>query len=146
PIFARYLRELGLEAEPIDAREIIVTSEDSEFLLVDFDETRKRCQKLSKMVKTGIVPVVTGFICSTPAGITTTLGRGGSDYSASIIGSSIKADEIQIWTDVSGVMTADPRIVPDARVLDRVSYKEAGEMSRSEERRVGKEGRSRWSS
>ncbi|OLD16176.1 MAG: hypothetical protein AUI91_14725, partial [Acidobacteria bacterium 13_1_40CM_3_56_11] len=129
PIFARYLRELGLEAEPVDAREIIVTSEDSEFLLVDFDETRKRCQKLSKMVKTGIVPVVTGFICSTPAGVTTTLGRGGSDYSASIIGSSIKADEIQIWTDVNGVMTADPRIVPDARVLDRVSYKEAAEMS-----------------
>src|SRR5437867_5479035 len=115
PIFARYLRELGLEAEPVDAREIIVTSEDSEFLLVDFDETRKRCQKLSKMVKTGIVPVVTGFICSTPADVTTTLGRGGSDYSASIIGSSIKADEIQIWTDVNGVMTADPRIVPDAR-------------------------------
>src|SRR5881628_1675328 len=129
PIFARYLGELGLEAEPVDAREIIVTSEDSEFLLVDFDETRKRCQKLSKMIKTGIVPVVTGFICSTPAGVTTTLGRGGSDYSASIIGSSMKADEIQIWTDVNGAMTADPRMVPDARVLDRVSYKEAAEMS-----------------
>src|SRR5205823_4139867 len=83
----------------------------------------------SKMEKSGVVPVVTGFICATPAGITTTLGRGGSDYSASIIGSSIKAEEIQIWTDVNGVMTADPRIVPDARVLDRVSYKEAGEMS-----------------
>src|SRR3989475_12129593 len=75
PIFARYLRELGLEAEPVDAREIIVTSEDSEFLLVDFDETRKRCQKLSKMVKTGIVPVVTGFICSTPAGVTNEAGN-----------------------------------------------------------------------
>ncbi len=73
--------------------------------------------------------MVTGFICSTPAGVTTTLGRGGSDYSASIIGSCIKADEIQIWTDVNGVMTADPRIVPEARVLDRVSYKEAAEMS-----------------
>ena len=129
PIFARYMREMGFEAEPIDAREIIVTSEDSEFLLVDFEETRKRCQKLSKMAKSGVVPVVTGFICATPAGITTTLGRGGSDYSASIIGSSIKAEEIQIWTDVNGVMTADPRIVPDARVLDRVSYKEAAEMS-----------------
>src|SRR5438445_5976170 len=81
------------------------------------------------MVKTGIVPVVTGFICSTPAGVTTTLGRGGSDYSASIIGSSIRANEIQIWTDVNGVMTADPRIVADARVLDRVSYREAAEMS-----------------
>jgi aspartate kinase len=129
PIFAQYLRVLGLEAEPVDARGIIITSEDSDFLLVDFDETRKRCQALIEMANSGIVPVVTGFICSTPGGVTTTLGRGGSDYSASIIGSCIKADEIQIWTDVNGVMTADPRIVPNARVLERVSYKEAAEMS-----------------
>src|SRR5215468_6167910 len=129
PIFAQYLTGLGQDAIPIDAREIIITSEESEFLLVDFEETRKRCQKLARTVKAGTVPVVTGFICSTPAGITTTLGRGGSDYTASIIGSCVKAQEIQIWTDVSGVMTADPRIVPDARVLDRVSYKEAAEMS-----------------
>jgi aspartate kinase len=129
PIFARYLATLGLDAEPVDAREIIVTGEESEFILVDFDETRKRCHKLIKMAKSSVVPVVTGFICSTPSGVTTTLGRGGSDYSASIIGSCIKAEEIQIWTDVNGVMTADPRIVPDARVLERVSYKEAAEMS-----------------
>src|SRR5260370_27888485 len=115
PIFSKYLAELGLESEPIDAREFIVTGEESEFLHVDFEETRKRCQKLSKMAKSGVVPVVTGFICSTPAGVTTTLGRGGSDYSASIIGSCIQADEIQIWTDVNCVMTADPRLVPDAR-------------------------------
>ena len=129
PIFARYLVQLGIEAEPVDARELIITSEESEFLLVDFEETRKHCQKLTRMTKSGVVPVVTGFICSTPAGITTTLGRGGSDYSASIIGACLKVVEIQIWTDVNGVMTADPRIVPDARVLDRVSYKEAAEMS-----------------
>src|SRR6266850_6498639 len=129
PIFARYLKDLGMEAEPVDAREIIITSEESEFLLVDFEETRKRCQKLARMAKSGTVPVVTGFICSTPAGVTTTLGRGGSDYSASIIGSCLKADEIQIWTDVNGVMTADPRLVPAARGLERVSYKEAAEMS-----------------
>src|SRR5206468_5445611 len=94
PIFAGYLGTLGVEAEPVDAREIIITNEESEFLLVDFDETKKRCQKLTKMAKSGTVPVVTGFICSTPAGVTTTLGRGGSDYSASIIGSCIKAEEI----------------------------------------------------
>lgn len=129
PIFAQYLRQLGMEAEPIDARELIITSEEADFLRVDFDETRKRCDKLRKLAKTGVAPVVTGFICSTPNGITTTLGRGGSDYSASIIGSCIKAEEIQIWTDVNGVMTADPRIVPGARVLERVSYKEAAEMS-----------------
>src|SRR6185369_14352473 len=114
PIFARYLSTLGQPAEPVDAREIIVTGEESEFLLVDFDETRKRCQTLTAMADSGTTPIVTGFICSTPAGATTTLGRGGSDYSASIIGSCIKADEIQIWTDVNGVMTADPRIVPGA--------------------------------
>src|SRR5262245_48497000 len=129
PIFAQYLITLGQKAEAVDAREIIITSEESDFLLVDFDETRKRCQKLVEMAATGTVPIVTGFICSTPDGVTTTLGRGGSDYSASIIGSCVKADEIQIWTDVNGVMTADPRIVPDARVLERVSYKEAAEMS-----------------
>ena len=129
PVFAQYLTTLGQEAAPIDAREFVITSEESDFLLVDFEETRKRCQKLIKLAKAGTIPVVTGFICSTPAGVTTTLGRGGSDYTASIIGSCIKADEIQIWTDVSGVMTADPRIVPEARVLDRVSYKEAAEMS-----------------
>ena len=129
PVFAQYLMTLGQETAPIDAREYVITSEESDFLLVDFEETRKRCQKLIKLAKAGTVPVVTGFICSTPAGVTTTLGRGGSDYTASIIGSCIKADEIQIWTDVSGVMTADPRIVPEARVLDRVSYKEAAEMS-----------------
>jgi aspartate kinase len=129
PIFTQYLRDLGLEAEAVDAREIIITSEDPDFLKVDFEETRRRCRKLERWASSGVVPVVTGFICSTPAGITTTLGRGGSDYSASIIGSCIKAEEIQIWTDVNGVMTADPRIVSGARVLDRVSYKEAAEMS-----------------
>src|SRR5215469_16630445 len=129
PIFARYLSTLGDEADPVDAREIIITGEELDFLLVDFDETRKRCQKLVKMTESGVVPVVTGFICSSPAGVTTTMGRGGSDYSASIIGSCVKAEEIQIWTDVNGVMTADPRIVPEARVLERVSYKEAAEMS-----------------
>jgi aspartate kinase len=129
PLFAEYLRKLGLKAEGIDAREIIITSEESDFHLVDFNETRKRCEKLVKLAESGTVPVVTGFICATPDGVTTTLGRGGSDYSASIIGSSVRAEEIQIWTDVNGVMTADPRIVPGARVLDRVSYKEAAEMS-----------------
>jgi bifunctional aspartokinase / homoserine dehydrogenase 1 len=129
PMFAQYLATLGLQTQPVDAREIVVTMDEPEYLRVDFDETRKRCQKLRKMANDGVVPVVTGFICSTPAGVTTTLGRGGSDYSASIIGSCVKADEIQIWTDVNGVMTADPRIVPGARVLERVSYKEAAEMS-----------------
>ncbi len=129
PIFARHLSGLGMESEAVDARDLIVTSEEPNFVLVDFEETRKRCQKLTKMVKSGVTPIVTGFICSTPDGVTTTLGRGGSDYSASILGACVKASEIQIWTDVDGVMTADPRIVKDASVIGRVSYKEAAEMS-----------------
>lgn len=129
PVFALYLKTLGLEAEAVDARELIITSDEADFMLVDFDETRKRCNRIVKMTKAGIVPVITGFICSTPDGITVTLGRGSSDYSATIIGSCVKAEEIQIWTDVDGVMTADPRIVPNARVLERVSYREAAEMS-----------------
>jgi aspartate kinase len=129
PILAEYLKSMGMKAEPVDARSIIITSDVTDFLQVDFEETRKRCAKLTAMAEAGIVPVVTGFICSTPAGATTTLGRGGSDYSASIIGGCVKAEEIQIWTDVNGVMTADPRIVPGARVLEHVSYKEAAEMS-----------------
>lgn len=129
PVFAEYLRQIGLKAEAVDARELIITSEESEFMLVDFEETRKRCLKVAKMARSGVVPVVTGFICSTPEAVTTTLGRGGLDYSASIVGACLKASEIQIWTDVNGVMTADPRIAPEARVLDHVSYKEAVEMS-----------------
>jgi aspartate kinase len=129
PVFARYLQSLGLSAREVDARELIITSEHSEFMMVDFEETRKRCQKLTNMVSDGIIPVVTGFICSTPEGVTVTLGRGSSDYSATIVGSCVKASEIQIWTDVDGVMTADPRIVPEARVLEKVSYREAAEMA-----------------
>jgi aspartate kinase len=129
PLFARHLRGMGVEAEPMDAREFIITSDEADFLLVDFDETRKRCQQLVKSVKAGVVPVITGFICSTPEGVTMTLGRGSSDYSATIVGSCVKAAEIQIWTDVDGVMTADPRLVSDARALESVSYREAAEMS-----------------
>ncbi len=129
PLFTRYLHSLNVPAEAIDARTVIITSDDADFMLVDFDETRKRCERLSNMAKDGVVPVVTGFICSTPDGVTRTLGRGSSDYSATIVGGSVKASEIQIWTDVDGVMTADPRLVPGARVLERISYREAAEMS-----------------
>jgi len=75
------------------------------------------------------VPVVTGFIGKTERGEVTTLGRGGSDYSAALFGAALTAREIQIWTDVDGVMTTDPRLVPDARVVERVSYAEAAELA-----------------
>jgi len=77
----------------------------------------------------GVVPVVTGFIGSTKGGRVTTLGRGGSDYTASIIGFCLKASEIQIWTDVDGIFTADPRLVENARALQTVSFKEASELA-----------------
>src|SRR5690606_10772583 len=92
-------------------------------------ETGLRARRLVEIGSSGRTPVVMGYICATPEGVTTTLGRGGSDYTASIIGHAVRAEEIQIWTDVAGVMTADPRMVPDARVLSRISYKEAAEMS-----------------
>lgn len=86
-------------------------------------------QKLEPMLDKGIIPVVTGYIASTQEGFITTLGRGGSDYSATIIGSSLNADEICIWTDVDGLMTADPKIVPSARTMPEISFQEAIEMA-----------------
>jgi aspartate kinase len=129
PIFTLYLSSRGLPAEALDGRELIITSDQADFMLVDFVETRRRCQRIAEIANSGAIPVVTGFICATPDGITQTLGRGSSDYSATIVGSCVKATEIQIWTDVDGVMTADPRIVPNARVLETISYREAAEMS-----------------
>ncbi len=129
PIFAAYLNQIDVQAEAVDARRLIVTKDEADFALVDFDETKLRCREVVEIVGRGVVPIVTGFICATTEGITTTLGRGGSDYSASVVGYSVNADEIQIWTDVDGVMTADPRIVSSARVLRQISYKEAAEMS-----------------
>ncbi len=81
------------------------------------------------MLDSGIVPVVTGFIGATKDGITTTLGRGGSDYSAALIGASLKAKEVWIWTDVDGVMTADPRMVPNAGTIEELSYREVAELA-----------------
>jgi aspartate kinase len=93
-------------------------------------ETEERTQEvLGPICQTGAVPVVTGFIGATREGVTTTLGRGGSDLSATIIGRAISADEVWIWTDVTGVMTADPRIVPDAQVLPSLSYREVSELA-----------------
>jgi len=81
------------------------------------------------MLKKGTIPVITGFIGATTTGITTTLGRGGSDYSASILGNCLDAQAVWTWTDVDGVMTADPRIVPDARVIEKLSFDEVSEMA-----------------
>ena len=94
------------------------------------DETRARAQKvLVPRLKSGIVPVVTGYVASTADGVTTTLGRGGSDYSAAVLAAATKADDLRIYTDVSGVMSADPRVVKGAKPLESMSYAEAAELT-----------------
>src|SRR3989338_8384838 len=82
-----------------------------------------------KGIPAGVIPILTGFIGKTSEGEVTTLGRGGSDYTAAIYGAALNSEEIQIWTDVDGVMTADPKIVPDARTVDVVSFEEASELA-----------------
>ena len=86
-------------------------------------------ERLGPLLEKDIVPVVTGFIAANQDGITTTVGRGGSDYTATILGVSLKADEVWIWTDVDGIMTTDPKIVPAAKMLPELSYQEAAEMA-----------------
>ena len=85
--------------------------------------------RLLPLLDKGLIPVVTGFVAATPGGVPTVLGRGGSDYSAAILGAALDADEIQIWTDVDGVLTADPRIVKEARPLAELTYAEAAELA-----------------
>jgi aspartate kinase len=94
------------------------------------DRTREECEvRLRPLIEKGIVPVVTGFLGATTEGKLTTLGRGGSDYSATILGAALSADEVIIWTDVDGVLTADPRLVPEARTIPVISYREAAELA-----------------
>ena len=94
------------------------------------DLTRERSiGRLQPLIQQGLVPVVTGFIGATEDGVLTTLGRGGSDYSATILGTALDADEVIIWTDVDGMLTADPRLVPDACLISEISYREAAELA-----------------
>ena len=90
---------------------------------------RKTKNELDPIVDSSGIPVMGGFIGSTVTGVTTTLGRGGSDYTAAIIGAAVEAEEIQIWTDVPGVLTADPRVAPKARTVPRLSFEEAAELA-----------------
>lgn len=130
PLLAAVLRAHGIPAEAVDAAEIIVTDDHFGSANPLMEPTRERTRaRLLPLVEGGIVPVVTGFIGATTTGVTTTLGRGGSDYSAAIIGACLDADRVEIWTDVDGVLTADPRIVPEARSLPQLSYSEAAELA-----------------
>jgi aspartate kinase len=86
-------------------------------------------QHLGPLVERGVIPVIGGFVGATSARVTTTLGRGGSDYSASLIGAALSVDAIEIWTDVDGMLTADPRVVPEAELIERIRFDEAAELA-----------------
>ena len=117
-ITAAVLRRRGLKSEAVDATELIVTDDKFQNAMPLMDATRDRVSdRLVPLLEDGVVPVVTGFIGTTEGGVTTTLGRGGSDYTAAILADCLDADEVWTWTDVDGVMSADPRMVPDARVI-----------------------------
>ncbi|HZB46905.1 MAG TPA: aspartate kinase [Pyrinomonadaceae bacterium] len=129
-LMAGALVESGTASVALEATELIVTDDEHGRATPLMDETRGRAnERLLPLLEGGTVPVVTGFIGATGAGVLTTLGRGGSDYSATIIGAALGAAEITIWTDVDGVMTADPRLVEDARTIGEISYAEAAELA-----------------
>jgi aspartate kinase len=130
PMVAGALEELGARSESVEATELIVTDSSHGGADPLMDRTRERSEaRLRPLLEQGVIPVVTGFIGATKGGILTTLGRGGSDYSATILGAALGAGEVIIWTDVDGVMTADPRLVPEARTIPEISYREASELA-----------------
>jgi aspartokinase/homoserine dehydrogenase 1 len=130
PLVSAAVRELGLASEAIESTELIVTDDFHGGAEPDMDATRAKSQaRLRPLLEKQIVPVVTGFIGASGEGQLTTLGRGGSDYSATILGAALDADEVIIWTDVDGVLTADPRLVLEAKTIPEISYQEAGELA-----------------
>lgn len=129
-LLAAYLNDIGLEAEAVDASSLIVTNDRFQNAAPDMEATRQKVQgKIMPLLERGVLPIITGFIGATRNGTITTLGRGGSDYSAGIIAATIPADELWIWTDVNGVMTTDPRICADARTIRVLGYGEVSEMA-----------------
>jgi len=120
----------GIPAVGVESTGLIVTNAHFQNAHPDFKATEEKTKAaLNPLLDQGILPLTTGFIGATPDGVITTLGRGGSDYSAAIIGSVLPADEVWIWTDVDGVMTADPRLVPAAKTLPEIQYSEIAELA-----------------
>jgi len=129
-ILSEAIRDQGLPVKCVDARSFMIT--DSQFVsaVPQFDQINTKTKEiLAPLIASNVIVVTQGFIGSNAQGITTTLGRGGSDYTASIIGASLDAEEIQIWTDVNGVLTSDPRIAPAAQKLRMISFREAAELA-----------------
>ena len=129
-IVAAALEDAGLPSRWLDARTILVTDDRHGAAVPDREATDGRLRSAVRpLLADGLLPVVGGFVGATVSGLTTTLGRGGSDYSAALFGASLEAEEIQIWTDVDGMLTADPRVVSGPRVVERLSFDEASELA-----------------
>jgi aspartate kinase len=129
-IVAAALEDAGLDARWLDARKLLVTDAQHGAAVPDRAATDERLRStVAPLLSAGHVGVTGGFVGATPAEITTTLGRGGSDYSAALFGAGLEAEEIQIWTDVDGMLTADPRLVTGPRVVPRLSFDEASELA-----------------
>jgi len=124
------VNDVGIKAKAIESSEFVITNEHYQNAHPDLAETTKKTGGiLNPLMDKYIIPITTGFIGATPEGVITTLGRGGSDYSAAIIASVLPADDVWIWTDVDGVMTTDPRIVKEAKTLPEISYGEIAELA-----------------
>jgi aspartokinase/homoserine dehydrogenase 1 len=129
-ILAAVLRERRVRASAVSATELIVTDDNFGAATPLVGPTRRQLrERIVPMLQQRIVPVITGYIAATDGGVTATLGRGGSDYTASIVGAGLDAAEVWIWSDVDGILTADPNIVPQARTLSELSYSEAVELA-----------------
>lgn len=129
-IVAAALAARGLHGAWVDARQVVVTDGEHVAAAPQFAETTAALEAaVTPLVAAGRVPVMGGFVGATKDGVTTTLGRGGSDFSGAIVGSCLHAAEIQIWTDVDGMLTADPRVVAHPRVVPHISFAEASELA-----------------
>ena len=129
-IVAAAFRERSIDAAHVDARDIIITdSQYQKAVPIDAAIEKRAQEKLLPLTSVGKVPVMGGFIASNEAGITTTLGRGGSDFTGALIGGAMNAEAIEIWTDVDGIMTTDPRVCPDALRVKVISFEEAAELA-----------------
>lgn len=129
-ILAALLNQKGVKAVPLDAYNFIFTNNHFGEGKVDFKRTAPAIEKqILGLLKEGVVPIITGFIGQSESGQYITLGRGGSDYSSALIASALHASELQIWTDVDGILNTDPRLIPEAKVLDKLSFNEASELA-----------------
>lgn len=129
-VIAPAMREAGLSAVWFDARQVMITDHQFASAMPNIHELTKRSRsQMVPLLNEQKIILTQGFIGSTPDGITTTLGRGGSDYSAALLGAAMDAEDIEIWTDVDGVLTTDPRIVPHAHRVKQMSFQEASELA-----------------